>query len=73
MINQILPILKSEPFRRFSESELQSQLQPAQSLPDINKAMVELYVGTEQGIIGEGSFSLSGGSPMVKWLSYFGD
>jgi len=62
--SQILSTLKAEPFRRFTEPELQSHL-PAQSLPTdiqagslLQKAMVELYEGTEQGVIGEGSFSM---------------
>ena len=73
-VTSILTILKSEPFRRFSTSDLHTHL-PTQSLPDLQaenllqKAMVELYEGTEQEVIGEGIFRLSDGSPIVKWLS----
>ena len=47
---QILSNLRAEPFRRFWQSEPQSHL-PAQSLPDLNEAMVELYEGPEQAVV----------------------
>ena len=58
---QILSILQSDPFRRFSVSDLQSHLQESsilatQSLPDINKAMVNLYEGTEKRGYWRGEF-----------------
>jgi hypothetical protein len=57
--SQILSILQSDPFRRFSMSDLQPHL-PAQSLPDLQKAMVE----------GKNEVA---GNVRVGWLSYFGD
>lgn len=50
---QVLSILQSDPFRRFSMSEIQPQL-PAQSLPDLQKTMVELYEGLRKGLLGKG-------------------
>jgi len=75
-LNQILAILKTKPFKKFTEQELQSELQesgilPAQSKAAIQKAMLELYKGVEQGVVSEGKIEPDG-TVRVEWLSYFG-
>ena len=67
----IITILQSEPFRKFTLSDLQRQL-PDHSEADIEKTMVDLFQGGENGIIADGTHGADG-EPDVEWLSYFED
>ena len=79
--DQILKILHSHPFSRFSMSQLKPHLQPQKvedllttlSDQEIHEAMFELFQGGDQGIVSDGDHRREDGSVNVRWLSYFGD
>jgi hypothetical protein len=70
---QILKILRSNPFSRFSMSQLEHHLSPALSDQDIHSAMVELFQGGEPEIVADGVHDMKDGSVEVRWVSYYGD
>jgi len=71
---QILKILHSHPFSRFSMSKLKPHLSPTtlSSDQEIHNAMVELFQGGERGVIAEGDHRADG-NVAVRWVSYYGD